>query len=93
MFIVLVTMGRTVKLSDKLFAELKRRKGNASFSKYIGFILAREKDRLNERDEEHFPTLIVDADEVSALGRAGVPDCIRFNRKGGKDSFGVPING
>ena len=85
-------MGRTVKLSEKLFEELKRRKGNASFSKYIGFILGHEKDRLNERDEEHFPILLVDADDVRSLGKAGVRSDVRFDRRGRKDAYGVPVN-
>lgn len=85
-------MGRTVKLSDKLFAELKRWKGNASFSKYIAFILGHEKERLDEKDEDKFPELIVDYDEVASLGRKGIREGIIFRRKGRRDSYGVPIN-
>jgi hypothetical protein len=90
--VVSVMGGRTIKVSDKLFAELKRTKGNLSFNKYVKWLLVREKERLGERDEEKYPVLVVDWDDYEALGRAGVPTWIKHNQKRRTDKYGVPLS-
>ena len=85
--ILVVALGKAVKLSDRLYEELSKRKGNASFNQYIGFLMVRE----NMRVERKRPKMMVHVHDYESLGRKGVPDGIVFHRKH-RDRSGVPLN-
>ena len=84
---------------EKLQQISKEMKGSPTW-KIIEFLLYSKAEKFHpssevedeEADLKEYPRMIVDYDDVEALGRAGIPLGIKSNQKHRTDKYGVPFS-